>query len=129
MLCRAAGSALAWGVHRSSGLFIATFFDADNRLEAIEFAGPHGKDDAVTYLGLDIFATPAADLVTQLRQHITIQQDENGNAFTATSVLLSLSMPVTPESPDQQGRFFDNVFIATPGFYDQLAEPDASSQH
>jgi len=32
---------------------------------------PDRNDDAVTYVGLDVFATPAADLVTQLRQRWT----------------------------------------------------------
>jgi hypothetical protein len=31
ILCRIPGSWPAWGIHRPSGLFIATFFDADNR--------------------------------------------------------------------------------------------------
>jgi hypothetical protein len=37
VLCRTSGSRPAWGVHRPSGLFICTYFDADDRLEAIEF--------------------------------------------------------------------------------------------
>ena len=48
ILCRIPGSWPAWGIHRPSGLFIATFFDADNRLEAIEFGRPNSNDDAVT---------------------------------------------------------------------------------
>ena len=63
-LCRTAESRPAWGVHRPSGLFIVTYFDTDDRLEAIEFGRPDGKDDAITYNGLDVFTTPAADLVT-----------------------------------------------------------------
>jgi hypothetical protein len=44
-------------VHRPSGLFICTYFDADDRLEAIEFGRPDGKDDAITCDGLDVFTT------------------------------------------------------------------------
>ena len=41
----------AWGVHRPSGLFIVAYFDADDRLEAIEFGRPAGKDDTITHDG------------------------------------------------------------------------------
>jgi hypothetical protein len=132
LLCRRTpGSGPAWGVRRSSGLFIATFFDADNRLEAIEVGRPGGKDDAVTYDGLDVFTTPAGDLVTQLRQHITIHQEEedDGYAFTAPSLLLSLWRPVTPEPPDdQEARFFESALIATPGYYAQMADRHGPSR-
>jgi hypothetical protein len=132
LLCRrTAASGPAWGVRRPSGLFIATFFEADNRLEAIEFGRPGSKDDAVTYDGLDVFTTPAADLVTQLREHTTLHQeeDDDGHAFTAAGLLLSLWRPVTPESPqDQEGRFFESVIIATPAYYDQLADRDGPSR-
>lgn len=133
LVCRrTAGSGPAWGVRRSSGLFIATFFNPDNRMEAIEFGRPDSKDDAVTCDGLDVFTTPAADLVTQLREHTSVHQEEeggDGHAFTAPNLLLSLWQPVTPESPDdQEGRFFESILIATPDYYDQLAERDGPSR-
>jgi hypothetical protein len=129
VFCRTPESRPAWGVHRPSGLFIGTYFDADDRLEAIEFGRPDGNDDAITYDGLDVFTTPAADLVTQLRQHTTVHQEENGHAFTAPGLLISLWRPVTPESPDdQEGRFFESVLIARPGYYDQPAEPNGPSR-
>jgi hypothetical protein len=87
LLCRTQQSQPAWAVHRPSGLFISTYFDTDDRLEAIEFGRPDGKNDTITYDGLDVFTTPAADLITQLRQHTTVHQEENGHAFTAPSLL------------------------------------------
>ena len=123
VFCRTAGSRPAWGVRRPSGLVIITYFDADDRLEAVEFGRPQGKDDAITYDGLDVFTTPAADLITQLRQRSTVHEEEGGHAFTAPSLLLSLWRPVTPRSPDdQEGRFFESVLIAPPGYYDRPAE-------
>lgn len=123
VFCRTAGSRPAWGVHRPSGLFIITYFDANDRLEAIEFGRPESKDDAVTYDGLDVFTTPTAGLITQLRQHCTVHEEEDGHAFTAPGLLLSLWRPVTQRSPDdQEGRFFESVLIAPPGYYDRPAE-------
>jgi hypothetical protein len=118
-------------VHRPSGLFISTHFDADDRLEAIGFGRPDSNDDTITYDGLNVFTTPAADLAARLRQHTTVhvEAEEDGHAFTAPSLLLSLWQPVTPESPDdQEGRLFGSVLIARPGYYDQPAEPSGPSR-
>jgi hypothetical protein len=70
VLCRAAGSRPGWGVHRPSGLFIGVYLDAHDHVEAIEFGRPGDHtDDTVTYNEFDVFATPAAGLVTKLRHH------------------------------------------------------------
>jgi hypothetical protein len=131
ILCRTAGSLPGWGVHRPSGLFVITLFDADDRLEAIEFGRPDSNDETVTYDGHDVFTTPAADLVAQLRQRTTIdvEEEEDGHAFTAPSLLLPLWRPVTPESPeDQEGRFFESALIARPDYYDQPVQPGGPSR-
>jgi hypothetical protein len=113
VLCRTAGSRPAWGAHRPSGLFISACFHSDDRLEAIEFGRPGSNDDTVTYDGLDVFTTPAAGLITQLRHRTTVHQEEDGHAFTAPSLLLCLWRPVLPQSPDdQQGRFFNPQVLA-----------------
>jgi hypothetical protein len=120
MLCRRHGRPPAWGADRPSGLSINTLFDPDDHLEAIELTRPGSKDDTVTYDGLDLFATPAADLITQLRQRTIVheEQEEDGRSFIAPSLLLSLWRS-TPEEPgDQEGRFFDSVLIARPGYHD-----------
>lgn len=117
VLCRTRGRRPGWGVDRPSGLFISTLFDADDRLEAIEFGRPDGNGDAVVYDGIDVFTTPAASLISRLRQRTTVrqEQEEDGHAFTAPSLLLSLWRPVTPQSPqDQEGQFFESVLIARP---------------
>lgn len=114
--CRTAGSRPAWAVHRPSGLAIITYFDADDRVEAIEFGRPQRTDGAVLYEGLDVFTTPAAGLIIQLRQHSAVHEEEAGHSFTASNLLLALWRSVTPQSPDDQdGRFFDSVLIARPG--------------
>ena len=118
VLCRTHGRRPGWGVERPSGLFIGAYFDADDRLEAIEFGRPDGNVDTITYDGLDVFTTPAADLAARLRQRTTIhvEAEEDGHFFTAPSLLLSLWL-VTPQSPDdQEGWFFRSVLIARPGY-------------
>lgn len=124
VLCKATGGRPGWGVHRPSGLFIGVYFDAHHRVEAIEFGRPGDSTaDVVTYRDLDLFTTPAADLVTQLRQHTNVREEEDGHAFTAPDLLLAFRRPTTPETPDDKdGRFFESVLLAQPGYYDQTAD-------
>ena len=122
VLCRLPGSRSGWAVDRPSGLFISAYFDTDDRVEAIEFGRGHDNTaDPVTYNGLNVFATPATELVTQLRHHTTVRKDEDGHAFTAPDLLLTFRRPTAPETPDDQdGRFFTSVLLARPGYYNDL---------
>jgi hypothetical protein len=118
VLCRTPGSQPAWGVERPSGLFIGVYFDAQDRVDAIQLGRPGNSDDAVTYNGLDVFTTPAADLVTRLRPHTTVHEDEvdDGHRFTAPDLLLSF-WQLTPETPDEgDGRYFDSVLLGRPSY-------------
>jgi len=117
-LCRPHGSPPGWGVQRSSGLFISALFDQDGHLEAIEFGRPEATDDIVTYDGLDVFTTPVEDIIARLRHAGAVheEEEEDGQAFTAPGLFLSLWRS-TPESPDdQESPFFESVLIARPGY-------------
>lgn len=120
VVCRTVGSGPGWGVERPSGLFIGVYFDAHDHVEAIEFGRPgNNTDDAVTYNQLDVFTTPAADLVTQLRRSTTVDEDETGHAFNAPDLLLAFWRATVPETlDDEDGRFFDSVLLAPLGYYD-----------
>ncbi len=64
-----------------------------------------------------------------LRRHTTVYQEENGHAFTAPSLLMSLWRPTVPGSPDdEEGRFPESVLVARSGYYHQSAGPDGPSQ-
>jgi hypothetical protein len=116
ILCGTAGRPAGWGVDRPSGLFIATYFDADNRVEAIEFGRVGGHTtDTITYNELDVFATPAADVVMQLRHHTTVHEEEDGHAFIAPDLFLAFWRSTTLETPDDEdGRFFGSLLLARP---------------
>ena len=76
VLCGVAGRRPGWGVVRPSGLEIGAYFDVDDRVEAIEFGRPgNNTEDTVTFNGLDVFTTPATDLVTQLRRHTAVEEE------------------------------------------------------
>jgi hypothetical protein len=70
VLCRVPQDRPGWGILRRSGLSIGTYFDSNDRLNAIEF----GR--------------------------------------------MAFWRPTVPESPDDpDGRFFESVLIAAPGYY------------
>jgi hypothetical protein len=126
ILCGIAGRPSGWGVDRPSGLFIATYFDADDRVEAIDFGRPRDHTaDAVTYDGLDVFTTPAADLVTLLRRRTVVEEldHDDGHQYAAPNLLLSFWRPPTLEAPDDpDGPYFYSVRLARHGPHDHAAD-------
>jgi hypothetical protein len=85
--------------------------------EAVEFGRPRSRD-VVTFGGIDIFGTPADALVMKLREITSVDVDEDGHSATAPALLLWLWRSVVPENDDDQdGRYFDSVLVARPGYY------------
>lgn len=73
----------------------------------------------MTYDGLNIFQTPAAELVDALALKTEVLEEENGHSFTAPNLLIALWRPTLPEGPDDDdGKYFEAVLIAKPGYYD-----------
>ena len=106
-------------VRRSSGLALFVLFDSDDRVEAIEIGRPETDEDVVLHAGRDVFATPADELVEVLGQDNVIEVDEQGRAVTLPDLLVALWRPTVPEGPeDGEGRHFESVLVAKPGYYD-----------
>ena len=104
-------------VERPSGLSIFVYFDGADAVEAIELGRPQGSD-LVSFRGIDIFGTPADALVEMLRQHAVVEIEEDGHSVTAPDLLLALWRSVVPElDDDQNGRYFESVLVAAPGYY------------
>lgn len=105
-------------VERDSGLTIFVYFDSEDAVEAIEFGRPPTSRDVVSYEGIDIFATPADDLIDWLRKRERVDVTERGSSVTAPGLLLALWRPLVPEYPqDENGRYFESVLVARPGYY------------
>lgn len=120
VVCRTAESSGGWAVHRPSGLSIFIYFDDSDHLEAIEFGASPGTAERVMCKGLPIFDTPAEEVVQHLRRRTTVTEspDERGYTFTATELQLGLWRGTVPESPDDpDGRYFESVLIAGPGYW------------
>ncbi len=116
-------------VHLPSGLGIGVGFGVGqtrDRVNAIELWRPHERD-VVRYRGVNIFGSPALQVVEQLRHHVDLVANEDGNGFTAREAYLALWRPIAADDdPDEtQGYFFQSVLIARPGYDDTPAEAAA----
>jgi hypothetical protein len=108
-------------VHRSSGLSIFIYFDSTDRLEAIEFGASPGTVERVMYAGVPIFDMHADEVLRHLGRRTTVTESpkEPGRSFTATELRLGLCRGAVPESPtDPDGRYFESVLVAKPGYWD-----------
>jgi len=103
---------------RASGLSIFVYFAPEDFVEAIEFGRPQSGGDVILYGDVDIFGTPAEELLQRLGEHDRIEVLEQGRSVTAPDLLLALWRPALPEHPeDEDGRYFESVLIARPGYY------------
>lgn len=109
--------------HYSSGLSIAIESDYQGRLLAVELYRPH-RDIEVRFGSISLFGLEANDVVEQLRGHTTVNLEEGGHGAVAPHLLLALWRGVVPESPDDEdGRYWESVLMAAPGYYDGPAAP------
>jgi hypothetical protein len=55
-----------------------------------------------------------------LRRTTTVLDKDDGCSFTAPDLLLALWRPFAPYEPDDEdGRYFQSVLVAEPGYYDE----------
>jgi hypothetical protein len=118
LVTRSLGRRPAWAVHRQSGLVIRGHLDRFGVLNAIEFGRPASTEDVVRYEGMDVFGTPAEEFVAALRTRTTVIEENHGYAYVAPRLLLSCWRAATPKNGDDtEGRHFDSVLMAGPGYY------------
>ncbi|MGC4746067.1 hypothetical protein ACLQ28_10450 [Micromonospora sp. DT201] len=116
-------------LHLPSGLGFSVGFGVGptrGRVNAIEMWRPH-EQDVVRYRDVDVFGLPALEVVERLRRHIDIVPNEDDDGFTARKLHLALWRPFSEEDDpdDEQGRFFQSVLLARPGYDDTPAEAAA----
>lgn len=95
------------------------YFDSDDHVEAIEIGRPDNNADVVVYLGHDVFAMPVDELMELLKDGNAVEIEEQGCAVTLPDILVAFWRPTVPEGPqDAEGRHFESVLLARPGYYD-----------
>lgn len=103
--------------HYESGMSISAGPGRAGVVEAIEIYRP-AADVQVVYHDLDVFNTPAQEVVDRLSGMTPLQIEDDGLLVVAPELLMSLWRPVLPEDEDDEdGRYFDSVLVAAPGYY------------
>ncbi|MFI5534726.1 hypothetical protein ACIA8O_39950 [Kitasatospora sp. NPDC051853] len=114
-------------IFRPSGLMIAIHCTRGH-LESVELGSqPLNHTDRVRFLGAEIFALPAQDVVTRMRAHTPIYADpEDPASYIAPDLLLSFWRPFAADDDpeEEQGYYFNSVLLARPGYYDTPAEAE-----
>lgn len=103
-------------VRGTSGPTIFVYFDDEDAVVAVELARPD-DGQSVTFGDIDVFGTPADEVIDALGRHAEVEVTEGGHSVTASSLLLTLWRPTVPESAeDEEGRYFEAVLVARPGY-------------
>ncbi|MET8102794.1 hypothetical protein ABZV29_41255 [Streptomyces sp. NPDC005236] len=104
-------------IFRPSGLMISIHCTRD-LLEAVELGRPSSQTDRVIFRGLDVFATPARELVQRMGEYTAIEADpEDPASFIAPDLLLSFWRPFAADDQpeEEQGHFFNSWVCRTIG--------------
>ncbi|CAN7592437.1 hypothetical protein LJR027_004187 [Terrabacter sp. LjRoot27] len=97
---------------------VFVYFDEADVVNAVEL-GRADNGEIVAFDDIDVFGTPAEDVVEQLRRKTPVEVTDGGRSVTAAGLLLALWRPAVPESAeDDEGRHFESVLVARPGYYD-----------
>jgi hypothetical protein len=103
--------------HYDTGLSIGVGMLDAWIVNSIEIWRP-SRDVTVMFRGIDVFAVPASDLIEQFRVIAAIEVHDGGQRVVAPDLLLALWRGVLPENPeDEDGRYFQSVLVAKPGYY------------
>lgn len=102
----------------SSGLsFTLSHSDSDG-VRTVEVYGADAGP-GVTYEGLDVFRTPAADLIHQLSATHNVRVEEDGRLAILPDQSISFWRATLPEDDfDEDGKYFQTVLIAHQGYFD-----------
>ncbi|MYW18103.1 hypothetical protein GT039_21565 [Streptomyces sp. SID2955] len=113
-------------IFRPSGLMVSIHC-MRGVLQAVEIARPSATTDRVLFHDVDVFALPAREVVTRMREHTTLEADRDDPAsFIAPDLLLGFWRPFeADDDPDEEkGYYYDRVLLARPGYYDTPAEAE-----
>jgi hypothetical protein len=86
----------------------------------VEFIELHRDENVRPFVeGIDVFATPAAELVLRLDQKCRYDRGGDGCTYIFHDWELALWRPFAPSDPDDEdGRYFSTVAIGVRGYFD-----------
>jgi hypothetical protein len=104
--------------HYESEMSIAVDSGPDGRVRSIEIYRPT-RGVEVRFRDISIFEVPADEVIVRLGQVATVEVQDDGLRVIAPDLLISLWRSVLPEGPwDEDGRYFESILVAAPGYYD-----------
>jgi hypothetical protein len=104
--------------HYASEMSIAVEAAPAGRVRSVEIYRPMEGVD-VRLRNISIFGESADEVIRRLREIVALQIEDDGLRVVAPSLLISLWRGTLPEgSDDEDGRYFESVLIAEPGYYD-----------
>jgi hypothetical protein len=102
----------------SSGLYFTLSYSENAGVQGVEIYGA-GAGRGVVYGGIDIFTTPAVELIDRLRSLYPVTIEEGGRMVTLPGQSISFWRGTLPEDEfDEDGKYFQTVLVAYPGYFD-----------
>ncbi len=108
--------------YQYDNIFFSISYDQNNRVQYIEYSTPTGNKSKVLLNGIDIFGTPADDLIVQISTQLGSEYDkeemEMPYCYIFPDLELSFWRSAVPESKeDEEGKYFMTVGIGVKGYY------------
>jgi hypothetical protein len=108
--------------YQHDNIFFSVSYDQNDRVEYIEYSTPADDKTKVLLNGIDIFGTPADDLIYQITTQTGYEHDNDERELPYVYIFpdleLSFWRPVVPDDKDDEdGKYFMTVGIGTKGYY------------
>ncbi len=108
--------------YQYDNIFFCICYDQNDRVEYIEYSTPTDNKTKVLFHGIDIFGTPADDLINQITTQLGYEYDKDEReipyCYIFPDLELSFWRPVLPDDKeDEDGKYFMTVGIGVKGYY------------
>lgn len=114
--------------HYACGLSISVSPGPAGLVDAVELYRPE-RDVTVLFGDVAVFDLPADEVIRRIGSMTPVEVEDDGLTVIAPALLLALGRPTLPEGPeDSDGRYFESVLVAGPGYYDGRSETPARVQ-
>lgn len=101
---------------------LALDFDAEGKVEFIEFLGGAEGEVSPELYGLPVFRTDAAELLDLLSEHGEIVDEDGGYTITVPELSIGLYREITPTDVEAMVRQMANMDVTALGEFDLDAE-------
>jgi len=111
------GEPPGWRIY-PPGIFV--YMGLDECVDCLEFASPGYGEPGIcemVFRGIDVFLTPAAEVLARLRAMGFAVEDDGLNGPVIPELLLSFWLDGGPTDSRDEPLYFEAVLVARPGYY------------